>query len=266
MVASGEPTDAIKEATSWGPLASGVTLYADGPFGLCELDAFETVETVESMDGFRGIIGCWWARAVVALDDVRFILGETGGVVFSSASTGTAVSLRRALDWSRAAGLEASSLSTSRVTAVRRSSTAGLAGTRLPGLGARTRSTSRGRPFAGNADVPAAATAGGDAPVVCVACEGCCCRYGDGDGDDRAGAGGALVLASSPVASCPAGRLPWPWPFTHPRLDISGPWFTLVLQVWPPARYFKLSDSRCECRDSKARNVSASAHSTDYGG
>jgi hypothetical protein len=75
MAASGEPAAEMSEAMSCGPALSEIR-YVDGPGVLCDAEALDMEETVESMDVVRGIVAGGSCRD--GLDEVD-ILGEGGG-------------------------------------------------------------------------------------------------------------------------------------------------------------------------------------------
>lgn len=121
MAASGEPAAITSDATSWGP-------------ELCDPVVTDDIEeTVESMDAVRcAIIGRGSTGTAAVVGDMA--VGEVGG---EAASMGAEM----VLDWLRRPVFLASSLNASLVTTLRISSSAGLLGAFLAGLGARTRST-----------------------------------------------------------------------------------------------------------------------------
>lgn len=75
MAASGEPAAAINEAMSCGPALSEMR-YEEAPGVLCEAEALDMEETVESIDVVRGILAGGSCRE--GLDEVD-MLGEDGG-------------------------------------------------------------------------------------------------------------------------------------------------------------------------------------------
>ena len=164
--ASGEPAAEINAATSSGAEPSCAPRYALLLCGFCELAvAVEIEDAVESMEAVRGMMGfpstplrplrwCCDGRgvAVVEVTAEEGMVGEDCGedcgraegmtvavAVAVGAVTGAVTSRDRVCVAAALAAFFASSLSTSRATACRNSSIAGLVGTRLAGLGVRTR-------------------------------------------------------------------------------------------------------------------------------
>jgi hypothetical protein len=149
MAASGDPEAAIREAMSCGPELSEIR-YELVPRGLCEVEAFDTEETVESIDAVLGMVAVGSCR--VGLDEVD-ILGEFGGELKDEAplsngsltvlavAVGVGRGCERAFARAAAAPFSAiSSFSASAAAASRISSSRGSGATLLAGLGARGRS------------------------------------------------------------------------------------------------------------------------------
>ena len=145
MAASGEPAAAISEATSCGPALSEIR-YEDAPGVLCDCEALDMEETVESMEVVRGMFADGSCRE--GLDEVD-ILGEDGGELVEERPLrkGSLAVLRVAIGRERACACEAaapfsaiSSFSASAAAASRISSSRGSGDARLAGSGTRTRS------------------------------------------------------------------------------------------------------------------------------
>ena len=145
MAASGEPAAAISEATSCGPALSEIR-YEDAPGVLCDCEALDMEETVESMEVVRGMLAAGSCRG--GLDEVD-ILGEDGGELVDERPlrNGSLAVLRFAIGRERACACEAAapfsaicSFSASAAAASRISSSRGSGAARLAGLGTRTRS------------------------------------------------------------------------------------------------------------------------------
>lgn len=105
MAASGEPAAAINEAMSCGPALSEIR-YEEAPGVLCEAEALDMEETVESIDVVRGILAGGSCRE--GLDEVD-MLGEDGGELDNEAPArkGSLAALRFAIGRECACACEA---------------------------------------------------------------------------------------------------------------------------------------------------------------
>ena len=106
------------------------------PFALLT-DVADAEDTVESIEGLRGIIDRESARVAVEVPEVVIMVGEVGGLSWTAVASTGADTLRCTAGWLYALLFRASSLNASLLTALR-SSSAGLGGTRFAGLGDRT--------------------------------------------------------------------------------------------------------------------------------
>ena len=138
MAASGEPAAEIKAVTSSGLDESCETRYVLLPLvTFCDAEVDDNEDTVESIDGLRGIIVDWLVRVVLGGFEKELILGDIGGDMLGAAVNSGADTLRCTCGWLLLVVFSACSLNASRVTALRKSSNAGSPGTRLAGFGAR---------------------------------------------------------------------------------------------------------------------------------